>query len=352
MASIAAAACAPTLTSSPSRRRLSVSACLEAYRATSDLWWYEQAQRAFDWFIGWNDLGLRALLPGERRLRRWIARGSGQWEPGSGIHAGLPAVPGGDAPGAKHGDELQGADRRRAVITNISLAPLENHLMSAKPINVKRTATILRPDQSRVLLRPFNPGDRSRAGKIIARIMSLPEGRVGPLLDEVCARFSARHQQHRRPVSWNDSSRSARLVPPGRTVRTEATVDRLLFPRRVLPRVRRPVQSLHRPAPRPDGAASGALRFILSLRATGEGHISSITFRTGVIHADRRIEVKTPADHLTEPRQIPNPSYEKALFERKLYELGLTGEFTRRVMDTLGRIVHPGRACAPMSKRN
>jgi hypothetical protein len=35
-----------------------VSACLEAYRATSDACWYEQAQRAFDWFLGWNDLGL------------------------------------------------------------------------------------------------------------------------------------------------------------------------------------------------------------------------------------------------------------------------------------------------------
>src|SRR5450759_908214 len=40
-----------------------VSACLEAYRATSDLWWYEQAQRAFDWFIGWNDLGLELYSP-------------------------------------------------------------------------------------------------------------------------------------------------------------------------------------------------------------------------------------------------------------------------------------------------
>ena len=35
-----------------------VSACLEAYRATSDQWWYDQAHRAFDWFLGWNDLGL------------------------------------------------------------------------------------------------------------------------------------------------------------------------------------------------------------------------------------------------------------------------------------------------------
>ena len=40
-----------------------VSACLEAYRTTSDFWWYEQAQRAFDWFLGWNDLGLELYSP-------------------------------------------------------------------------------------------------------------------------------------------------------------------------------------------------------------------------------------------------------------------------------------------------
>jgi glycosyltransferase involved in cell wall biosynthesis len=40
-----------------------VCACLEAYRATSDFWWYEQAQRAFDWFIGWNDIGLELYSP-------------------------------------------------------------------------------------------------------------------------------------------------------------------------------------------------------------------------------------------------------------------------------------------------
>jgi hypothetical protein len=42
----------------PIEAHATVSACLEAYRATSDVWWYEHAQRAFDWFIGWNDLGL------------------------------------------------------------------------------------------------------------------------------------------------------------------------------------------------------------------------------------------------------------------------------------------------------
>ena len=40
-----------------------VSACLAAYRTTGEAWWYEQAQRAFDWFLGWNDLGLELYSP-------------------------------------------------------------------------------------------------------------------------------------------------------------------------------------------------------------------------------------------------------------------------------------------------
>ncbi len=47
----------------PIEAQATVSACLEAYRATSDTWWYEHAQRAFDWFIGWNDLGLELYSP-------------------------------------------------------------------------------------------------------------------------------------------------------------------------------------------------------------------------------------------------------------------------------------------------
>jgi hypothetical protein len=43
----------------PIEAQAMVSACLEAYRTTSDVWWFEQAQRAFDWFLGWNDLGLK-----------------------------------------------------------------------------------------------------------------------------------------------------------------------------------------------------------------------------------------------------------------------------------------------------
>jgi glycosyltransferase involved in cell wall biosynthesis len=47
----------------PIEAQATVSACLEAFHATADVWWYEQAQRAFDWFIGWNDLGLELYSP-------------------------------------------------------------------------------------------------------------------------------------------------------------------------------------------------------------------------------------------------------------------------------------------------
>ena len=71
-------------------------------------------------------------------------------------------------------------------------------MSSNNVINLRRTNTVLKPDPSRVLLRPFRPGDSQRAGRIIARIMSLPEERVGPLLDKVSAEFSQRHRQIHR----------------------------------------------------------------------------------------------------------------------------------------------------------
>src|SRR6476646_8372510 len=64
-------------------------------------------------------------------------------------------------------------------------------------MHLKRTPTILHPDQSRVLLRPFSPGGPERIAGIIARIMAFPDDQAGRLLDEVSAEFSQRHQQIR-----------------------------------------------------------------------------------------------------------------------------------------------------------
>src|SRR5579862_9318264 len=209
-------------------------------------------------------------------------------------------------------------------------------MITTSSIRVQRTSTVLRPDQSRVLLRPFRHEDPDRSRRIIARIMSLPEDQVGPLLDEVSAEFSQRHQQiHKSFFERFEQVRGFLL-----TDKEISEQRKLLIGSYFVCEFSLESAALFNPSivPHPDQSELplGALRFILSLRATGEGHISSITFRTGIIHSDNRIEVQPPTGFLTEPRQIQNPHYEKALFERKLFELGLTSGFTRRIMDKYG----------------
>jgi len=206
--------------------------------------------------------------------------------------------------------------------------------MSANSTHVRRTPTVLYPDQSRVLLRPFNLGDAHRVRRIISRIMSLPETQVGTILDQISEDFSPRHQQIRRLfqerfeqlreeyVADEDLSEQRQQLIGSYFLAEYSLESAALF---------NPSIVLH---PDQTGLAPGASRFILSLRATGEGHISSITFRTGIIYPDR-IEVTPPAGFLTEPRQIPNREYEKGLFTRKLLELGLDSEFTYGVMNRL-----------------
>ncbi|MGA1996852.1 MAG: glycoside hydrolase family 130 protein [Bryobacteraceae bacterium] len=208
--------------------------------------------------------------------------------------------------------------------------------MNTHSIHVTRTPTIIKPDQSRVLLRPFSPGDSERVGRIIGRVMSLAEDEVGLLLEEILAEFSTRHQNI-RDLFLERFEQVRETVPPDADLSEQR---RLLIGSYFLAEYSLESAALFNPSivPDPDqrDLPPGALRFILSLRATGEGHVSSITFRTGVIHPDQRIEIFTSTGFLTEPRQIPNPRYEKALFGRKLSELGLHDGFTRRVMNRLG----------------
>src|SRR5262245_39266320 len=197
-----------------------------------------------------------------------------------------------------------------------------------KSINVKRTGRTLNPDRSRVLIRAFRLNSEQRVVNICARVMALPEEEVRALLDEVMAEFAGRHQQTKdlflrryerveHSLLTNQKLSEERKLLLGAYFTNEYALE---------------AAALFNPSavPHPDQSelTPGALRFILSLRATGEGHISSVTFRTGIVDADNQITINTPTKFLMEPRQVPNAFYEKALFERKLYELGLTSPFS------------------------
>ena len=166
--------------------------------------------------------------------------------------------------------------------------------------------------------------------------MSISESGVGPLLEAITLKFSERHQQISN--SFNERFKQLRqLVSIDQEISEQR---RLLIGSYFVSEYSVESAALLNPSmvadPNQQGLPPGALRFILSLRATGDGSVSSIVFRTGIIHADHRIEVMATTADIVEPSQIPHPAYEKALFEQKLLELGLTNECTRRVMQKLG----------------
>ncbi len=185
-------------------------------------------------------------------------------------------------------------------------------------------------------MRPFQPGDSERVKGIVQRILALPEDQVPALLDEMLASFSPRHQNLRGTCLKRFTQVSQSMPEPDSISEERRTLIGSYF----LAEYSLESAALFNPSivPHPDQSRVpvGALRFILSLRATGEGHISSITFRSGIIHPDNRIELIPPTGFLTEPSHVSNPLYEKDLFARKLGELGLNGHLSRAVMDKLG----------------
>jgi len=203
-------------------------------------------------------------------------------------------------------------------------------------LDVRRSDLVLHPDRTRVLARPFQPASRQRAATICTLVLSLPESEVTRLLRQVEAEFGERHVKIREFLR----RRFEQVRPSLRTGQVLTDERQLLLGAYFTHEYSLEAAALFNPSivPHPDQSdlPPGSLRFILSLRATGEGHISSITFRTGYLDDRGAITIHAATRYSLEPAQVPNASYEKDLFARKLQELGLAGDFTRQALDGLG----------------
>ena len=202
-------------------------------------------------------------------------------------------------------------------------------------IHAKRIGPTLTPDRARVLMRPFYPSTDGIARRIVARVLALSDEEVARLLGQVLGEFADRHERvellfrsrfaqvrHYLDEAWEASAERQALIGAHFTHEYSPESAALFNPSIV-------------PHPDQTGLPKGALRFILSLRATGEGHISSITFRTGIVSAQHRITLTPPVPYVTEPDRVPNDAYDKALFAHKLQEAGVQNDFCRHVLDHL-----------------
>src|SRR5258708_1361202 len=168
---------------------------------------------------------------------------------------------------------------------------MKQRLVHAKTIAVRRTDIRLSPDQSRVVLRPLRFGSDGEYLRIILRALTLSEADVRRTLDQVIAEFSTRH----RALTERFLARFRQLehfIPSGSGL---SETRKLLIGSYFLFEYSVESAGLFNPSiiPHPDQSRlpAGSLRFLLSLRSTGEGHISSISFRSGVVDAQNTISV-------------------------------------------------------------
>ncbi len=202
-------------------------------------------------------------------------------------------------------------------------------------LHAKRIGPTLTPDRSRVLMRPFRPTTDDISRRIVARIMALPEEDVARLASQVLGEFANRHEHVERIFLARFEQVRIYLQPGALPSSERQMLIGSYFTHEYSPESAALFNPSIVPHPDQSGLPNGALRFILSLRATGEGHISSITFRSGVVSLHHRISLTPPVPFVTEPERVPNAAYAKGLFIHKLEEAGVQNDFCRRVLDQL-----------------
>jgi predicted GH43/DUF377 family glycosyl hydrolase len=202
-------------------------------------------------------------------------------------------------------------------------------------IHLHRHEITLLPESGRVIIRPFIPSNPIRTTAILGRTLALTEDEVTKEMEAVHQGFEARHYD----IEALLLEHYQKVVP-------------LIFTNRVLSRPRQLLigalfsgeyslesAALFNPSivahPDQTGVLEGGLRFVMSLRATGEGHISSIEFRSGVIGPDGKITLDVVSRYVTMPQIVPNPSYRKKSFILKFHEMGFDNDYVNEVIAQL-----------------
>jgi predicted GH43/DUF377 family glycosyl hydrolase len=183
-----------------------------------------------------------------------------------------------------------------------------------RPPLVERQAVYLRPNAARVIVREFkpateprdhNPTDRTRANHIVDRVMGLDLETARRLLDEVLENFQDRHAD----LAEKCEARAADMELMFRDHAEFTPVQRQLIGSCFLQEYSFEASALFNPSivPHPDqsSAPPGGLRVVLSLRAVGEGHISSLTFRSATIDSDGTVRLD-PVSRLAAIPKVDN----------------------------------------------
>jgi predicted GH43/DUF377 family glycosyl hydrolase len=198
---------------------------------------------------------------------------------------------------------------------------------TASPSFVRRTTHVLRPDPARVVNNLFLPGQEivtsglSRSTAVLHRVLALSDAEVTRTLSATLSSFEHRHRnleatfesrfaqiEHR--LDHADELPAERRQLIGAYFSQEFAVEAAaLF---------NPSMVAH---PDQQGVAKGALRFVMSVRAVGEGHLSSVEFRTGTVDGRNVVHFDSPGPVMVLPQAVAT-TYDRNVFEHQHAELG------------------------------
>ncbi len=202
-------------------------------------------------------------------------------------------------------------------------------------MNITRLSVRLTGDPHRVIARLFVPGEPLRTRAIIDRVRALPQAEVDSMVARLVTDYRQRHKDIRgiflrnyataiALIGENPDANEERRLLLGAYFTSEYSLESVaLF---------NPSMVLH---PDQSGVAHGSDRFIMSLRACGEGHISSIEFRSGTIDVEHRVAIDPPTRFALTTQPIDDALYDKQSFFLKLVEMDAHNSFAEPVLALL-----------------
>lgn len=206
-------------------------------------------------------------------------------------------------------------------------------------VSVVRKNVIFTPDSSRVVARYFMNGDQ-RTREMVTRIMMLNEVEVRHTLEQILREFARRHRNISR-IFFSHCENIRRLIEEDMQI----NYDRMSYERKMLIgsycTMEYAIESaaFFNPSIVEDfdqsGLEEGEKRVVLSFRATGEGHISSIVFRRGILDKNNDLQVMKIGDNIDKAEIVHKSMYNKKRFATKLMEMRTPDKYTAGILKDL-----------------
>jgi predicted GH43/DUF377 family glycosyl hydrolase len=202
-------------------------------------------------------------------------------------------------------------------------------------MNITRLSLRIKGDPNRVITQLFLPGGPSRIYALIERVRSIPRAEVTSMLATLVADYRPRHKDVSEIFRQNyasalslvgeapEASEECRLLLGAYFTKEYSLESAALF---------NPSMVLH---PDQSGLARGSARFVMSLRACGEGHISCIEFRTGIVDARQQVTLEPPTRFALTARPKDDALYDKQSFFLKLIEMNAHSSHVESVLALL-----------------